>query len=154
VLNGVEICEAALLPMSEIPCPATLLPPNLNVQMDNVVGDNKNWFVFYFWSFLVTKGIFKEVYVTFMLVGHTHDDIDALFGRWSMSLKKENFLTILLLMKSFMDVESVPTIPHLIEEVPDFKDFIVGHIVDEDEALEGHTKLNNLSSLWNPMVVP
>jgi hypothetical protein len=140
VLNGVEICEAALLPMSEIPCPATLLPPNLNVQMDNVVGDNKNWFVFYFWSFLVTKGIFKEV--------------DALFGRWSMSLKKENFPAIPLLMKFFMEVESVPTIPHLIKEVPDFKDFIVGHIVDEDEALEGHTKLNNLSSLWNPMVVP
>jgi hypothetical protein len=30
---------------------------------------------------LVAKGIFREVYVNFMLVGYTHDDIDALFGR-------------------------------------------------------------------------
>jgi hypothetical protein len=43
-------------------------------------------------------------------------------------------------MKSFMDVESVPTIPHFIEEVFDFKDLIVGCIAEGDEALEGHTK--------------
>jgi hypothetical protein len=78
--------------------------------------------------------------VNFMLVGHTHDDIDALFGRWSMLLKKDKFPTIPLLMKSFMEVESIPTIPHLIEEVPDFKGFIVGCIAQGDEALEGHTK--------------
>ena len=58
--------------------------------------------------------------MNFMIFGHTHDDIDALFGRWSMALKKESFPTILMLMKSFMDVEAVPTIPHLIEEVLDF----------------------------------
>jgi hypothetical protein len=89
---------------------------------------------------LVAKGIFREVYVNFMLVGHTHDDIDALFGRWSMLLKKDNFPTIPLLMKSFMEVESIPTIPHLIEEVPDFKGLIAGCIAQGDEALEGHTK--------------
>jgi hypothetical protein len=31
-------------------------------------------------------------------------------------------------------------IPHLIEEVPDFKGFIARCIAEEDEALEGHTK--------------
>ena len=61
--------------------PAKRLPPVLHVQMDNAVSDNKNRFVFCFWSLLVAKGIFREVYVNFMLVGHTHDDIDALFGR-------------------------------------------------------------------------
>ena len=108
--------------------------------MDNAGGDNKNRFVFCFWSLLVAKRIFREVYVNFMLVGHTHDDIDALFGRWSMSLRKESFPTIPLLMKSFMDVESIPTIPHLIEEVPDFKGFIKASIAEGDEALEGHLK--------------
>jgi hypothetical protein len=57
-----------------------------------------------------------------------------------MSLKKESFPTIPLLMKSFMDVELVPTIPHLIEEVPNFKGFVVGCITEEDEALKGLTK--------------
>jgi hypothetical protein len=139
-LSGAEMCEAALPPLTGTPCVATPLPPILNVQMDNAAGDNKNRFVFYFWSLLVAKGIFREVYVNFMLVGHTHDDIDALFGRWSMLLKKDSFLTIPLLMKSFMEVESIPTIPHLIEEVPDFKGLIGGCIAEGDEALEGHIK--------------
>ena len=51
---------------------------------------------------------------------HTHNDIDVLFGRLSMALKKESFPTIPVLMKLFMDVETVPTIPHIIEEVSDF----------------------------------
>jgi hypothetical protein len=88
MLSGAEMCEAALPPLSGTPCAATPLPPILNVQMDNAVENNKNWFVFCFWSLLVTKGIFREVYVNFMLIGHTHDDIDALFGRWSMLLRK------------------------------------------------------------------
>ena len=57
-----------------------------------------------------------------------------------MLLKKKNFPTIPALMKSFMDVEAIPTIPHLIEEVPDFKSFIDGAILDKDEGLVGHTK--------------
>ena len=47
-------------------------------------------------------------------------------------------------MKSFMDVESIPTIPHLIKEVPDFKSFIEEAILDKDEVLVGHTKLQQV----------
>jgi hypothetical protein len=57
-----------------------------------------------------------------------------------MSLKKENFSTIPFLMKSFMDVELHPTILHIIEEVPNFKDFIAGYIAKGNEALEGQKK--------------
>ena len=134
------MCKASLPPQPETVVQATPLPPILNVQMDNATGNNKNRYIYAFWSLLVAKWIFHKVYVNFMIVGHTHDDIDALFGRWSMLLKKENFPTIPALMKSFMDVESIPTILHLIEEVPDFKSFIDGAILDKDEALVGHTK--------------
>jgi hypothetical protein len=140
VLSRAETCEAALPPLSRTPCTATPLPPILNVQVDNAARNNKNRFVFCFWSLLVPKGIFREVYVNFMLVGHTHDDINALFGRWSMLLRKDNFPTIPLLMKSFMELQSIPTIPHLIEEVLDFKGLIARCIAQGDEALEGHTK--------------
>ena len=105
VFNGAKMCQIALPPLIRTPSVGTPLLPILNVQMDNVTGDNKNRFVFYFWSLLVANGIFREVYVNFMLVRHTHDDIDALFGRWSMLLKKDNFPTIPLLMKSFMEVD-------------------------------------------------
>ena len=86
------MCKASLLPLLEVLVSASPLPPILNMQIDNATGDNKNKHVFCFWSLLVAKKIFREVYVNFMIVGHTHDDIDALFGRWSMKLKKENFL--------------------------------------------------------------
>ena len=91
LLQGAEMCLDPLGPALAISVPAKSLPPILNVQMDNAVGDNKNRYVFCFWSLLVAKRIFREVYVNFMLVGHTHDDIDALFGRWSMALRKESF---------------------------------------------------------------
>jgi hypothetical protein len=73
---------------------------------------------------LVVKGIFREVYVNFMLVGHTHDDIDALFGKWSMVLRKENFPMIPLLMKYFMEVESILTIPHLLISKASLQDIL------------------------------
>ena len=139
-LRGAEVCKSSLLLPLVHPLLATPLSPILNVQINNATGDNKNHFVFYFWSLLVANRIFREVYVNFMIIGHTHDDIDALFGRWSMALKKESFSTIPLLMKSFMDVEAVPKIPYLIEEVPDFKKSIEDVIAVGEHALLGHTK--------------
>ena len=140
LLHGVEVCKSSLpLPLKHT-IPTTTLLPILNVQMDNATGDNKNQYVFYFWSLLVANKLFWEVYVNFMIVGHTHDDIDALFEKWSMALKKESFPTIPLLMKSFINVEAVPTIPHLIEEVPDFKKSIEDGIVVGENALLSHTK--------------
>jgi hypothetical protein len=59
-----------------------------------------------------------------MLVGHTHDDIDALFGKWSMVLRKENFPMIPLLMKYFMEVESILTIPHLLISKASLQDIL------------------------------
>lgn len=71
-----------------------------------------------------------------------------------MQLKKENFPTIPSLMKSFMDVDSVPTIPHLIEEVPDFKSFIEDSICDGEDALVGHTKAQQFKFYLNAAGVP
>ena len=91
--------------------------------------------------------------MNFMIVGHTHDDIDALFGRWSMDLK-DNFPTVPAQLKLFMDEDSIPTIPHLIEEVPDFKTFIAGSFVDGDDVLVGHTKPHQLKFYLDSMGCP
>ena len=56
--------------------------------------------------------------MNFLLVGHTHEDIDAMFGRWSCILRENDYPTLPMLIKSFMDVEPEPVIPQLIEEVP------------------------------------
>ena len=63
-----------------------------------------------------------------------------------MALKKESFSTIPLLIKSFMDVEMIPTIYHVIEEMLDFKKFIEKCIVRREIALLGHTKVQQFKS--------
>ena len=69
------------LDTSQPSIPTWKLPPILHVQLDNCWKDNKSRYVFCFWSMLVVKEIFEEVFVCFLLVGHTHKDIDATFGR-------------------------------------------------------------------------
>ena len=63
--------------------PAKPLFPMLNLQLDNATQDNKNRFVIAFCSLLTYHGVFQEVYINFFIVGHMHDDIDVLSGRWS-----------------------------------------------------------------------
>ena len=41
-------------------------------------------------------------------------------------------------MKSFMDIDKVLVILHLVEKVLDFKGFIAPFIASHDESLEGH----------------
>jgi len=84
VLQGANMCKSSLQPMPKVPIAATPLLLVLNIQIDNATGDNKNRFVFAFWSLLIAKKIFRKVYMSFMLVGHIHDNIDALFERWNM----------------------------------------------------------------------
>ena len=88
ILKGSKICESSLLPEPLQLIPAKPLPPILHIQLDNAASDNKNQFVLCFFSLLVEKCIFQEVHVNVMLVGHTHDDIDALFGCWAMKLRQ------------------------------------------------------------------
>lgn len=82
------------------------LPAKLYLQLDNCVRENKNKFVLTFLALLVEQGVFQEVsynkaywiYIKigchnnllfvrielgFLMVGHTHEDVDALFGHIS-----------------------------------------------------------------------
>lgn len=58
LLEGGKMCIASLKSPEEPGVPATPLPPILNVQMDNATGDNKNRYVYCFWSLLVANKIF------------------------------------------------------------------------------------------------
>jgi len=140
VLKGKNACYSSLKPPPEELVRGKPLPPILHVQLDNCWKDNKSRYVMCFWSMLVAKKIFIEVIVSFMIVGHTHDDIDASFGRWSMKLRENDYLTIPELMKLYMDLDKIPVIPHMIEEVPDFKSFIKHFIRRGKQGLLGHSK--------------
>ena len=90
VLYGSDICLQGLPTPPTEPILANPLPLVLHVQLDNCWKDNKCRFVKAFWSMLMAKGIFTEVHVSYHLVGHTHDDIDASFGRQSMNLPEHD----------------------------------------------------------------
>ena len=58
-------------------------PMHLWIQTDNASGENKNQVLARFPAVLVDRGIFDTVVHAFLGVGHTHEDIDALFGTLS-----------------------------------------------------------------------
>jgi hypothetical protein len=55
------------------------LPIKLFFQMDNCVKDNKNHHLLAFLSLLSAREVFEEVQLGFLIVGHTHEDIDGNF---------------------------------------------------------------------------
>lgn len=63
------------------------LPKKLFMQLDNTCKDNKNWFLFSFLSYLLLAGFITECEVYFLLVGHTHGQIDQMFSVLAKSLK-------------------------------------------------------------------
>jgi hypothetical protein len=60
--------------------PGTPQPDTLYLQADNCYAENKNSYVFAFLSVLTVLDIFKDIYFSFLIVGHTHKDIDQLFS--------------------------------------------------------------------------
>ena len=69
------------------------LPDNLHVQLDNTTKQNKGRFLAAFCEALAEMGVFKRVYFSYLPVGHTHEDIDQMFSRFSIRLRKHNALS-------------------------------------------------------------
>jgi hypothetical protein len=90
---------------------------------------------------LVHKGVFRKVHINYLIVGHTHEDNDAMFGRWNWRLKANNYPMLPMLMELFMNAEKQPVILHLFEKVPNFKAFIDGYLYSGNDALQGHTNV-------------
>ena len=63
------------------------MPNTICVQADNA-SDNKCWTLLLFFAMLVHHGYTEEVFLSFLIVGHTHEDIDQLFSVLSRFLKR------------------------------------------------------------------
>ncbi|XP_068753053.1 uncharacterized protein [Montipora capricornis] len=75
------------------------IPDVLYLQMDNCWRENKNQFVIIFLAVLVKRQIFKKVKINFLMVGHTHEDIDQFFSKIAASIAKKNIRTLRELME-------------------------------------------------------
>ena len=81
------------------------LPPHLLLQLDNVASDNKNRYVFMFLSLLTALGVFITIEVGFLLMGHTHEDIDGTYGRMSSNLKSTDIYILSEMMYTYCTIE-------------------------------------------------
>lgn len=66
------------------------LPDTLYLQLDNTVKQNKSKFLMSYLSWLTMTGVFKRIVVSFLPVGHTHEDIDQLFSRIAVLLRQRD----------------------------------------------------------------
>ncbi|KAL3696219.1 hypothetical protein R1sor_010295 [Riccia sorocarpa] len=90
------------------------LPPIFMLQMDNSAKDNKNQHVLAFCSELVIRGVFEIVEVNFLMVGHTHEDVDALFSKVSARTINKDVLTLPALMAEVWGSEAMHPVPMLL----------------------------------------
>lgn len=56
------------------------LPQHLVLQVDNTVSQAKNGHVGAFCAYMVAKQLFHTVTLNFLMVGHTHEDVDQVFS--------------------------------------------------------------------------
>ena len=99
------------------------LPRKLLLQLDNSGKDNKNKHVFAFCSELVARGVFETVEVGFLMVGHTHEDVDALFSKVSAALRHKEVDNLHRLMSIFWGCQTTHPVPSFVQEVADYKSY-------------------------------
>ena len=66
------------------------LPDVLYLQLDNTSKGNKCKEIVGYCGWLVDWKVFKKIIVSFLPVGHTHEDIDQFFSRLAIYLKCHN----------------------------------------------------------------
>jgi len=77
----------------------------------------------------------------FLIVGHTHEDIDGCFGYLSKKLEENNYI-LTNLMKVFMISQERPFIHQLIQKILDFKSCVLGCLKDDFGTLVGHIDMH------------
>ncbi|KAL3694971.1 hypothetical protein R1sor_008622 [Riccia sorocarpa] len=91
------------------------------IQLDNSGKDNKNWAVMAFLSELVVRGVLKVVIASFLIVGHTHEDVDAFFSKINRALSRKHVGSIPQLLAEVYGAEEKRSLPRSIIEVADYK---------------------------------
>ena len=103
------------------------LPKVLYLQVDGGP-ENKNQWTFGYLALLVHLGVFEKIKVSFLPVGHTHEDIDQRFSRISVALKKKNAFTfdefVDVVKNAFVGEEHKPAKIEVLHNVFDFKKWV------------------------------
>ena len=78
-------------------------PKRLHLTFDNAAGECKNQWMFRYLGLLVLHGVVREITVSTLLVGHTHDIVDQLFSIWARMLRVHDAVTFEKMRTIFRD---------------------------------------------------
>ena len=93
------------------------LPQTLYIQMDKCVRENKNQYVLAFCCLLVELKVFTKIKLGFLMVGHTHEDVDQFFSRFSSRLSWNSAKTLPALMNHLEESYSPKPTSVLIDKI-------------------------------------
>ena len=111
----------------------------LYLQADNCYRENKNKYMLSFCELLVHLNIFREVHLSFLFVGHTHEDIDSMFSTIADQLRRT-------------DAETLPELlyllpnPQQLHGMFDIRTWLTPHLA---ETIKGHTKPHQFKFVKN-----
>jgi hypothetical protein len=111
------------------------LPRVLFLTLDNTTKENKNKYVLAYLSFLVKQRVFEKVRLNFLLVGHTHEDIDQMFSCFSRNLRKKEAHDIIMLKEVIKDSYNIwgGVVIEDVEETIDWKLFVDNHLLNVND---------------------
>jgi hypothetical protein len=89
---------------------------------------------------LVVQGYFKEVQLSFLIVGHMHEDIDQRFSIISNTLKRQDVDSLRQLLQLINEGASFTESfvnAKLLENVWDWKSFIIPYLMTKGDSFVG-----------------
>lgn len=101
-------------------------PPELFIQADNCWKENKNRWVLAFCAWMVMRGFFRQVHLSFLLQGHTHEDVDQMFAGISSKYLRSRIWTtnaLLELVPSAYPTPDTRPVARMLPFVHDWKSY-------------------------------
>jgi hypothetical protein len=122
------------------------LPRVLYIQLDNCRGSNKNTYLFSYLAWLVERGVFDVIYVSFLPVGHTHNGPDRIASRISNAVRRVDIPSEKVLLELIHGSHNPRPEVELIEKVAGFKKLVNPN---ESQAFTG-ALVHQLEGLCKP----
>ncbi|KAL2630810.1 hypothetical protein R1flu_015496 [Riccia fluitans] len=106
-----------------------MLPHHLYIQLDNSSKDNKNWMIMAFCSELVARGCCKMITMSFLMVGHTHEDVDAFFLKVNDSQGGKNIKLLPHFLAEVYHPQPLKAYPRVVHEDANYKMHVSNYVV-------------------------
>ena len=121
------------------------MPLVLRIQVDNCGRENKNIYMFGLCAVLVAQRYFKEVQLSFLIVGHMHENIDQRFSIISNTLKRQDVDSLHQLLQLINEGASFTesfVSARLLENMWDWKIFIIPYLMTRGDSIVGISLLH------------